>query len=169
MTEPLARKDGEDPYAIHSDLQEIMQTLVGIIRTQDDLDEALVRLAALRERQSRVAVWGSPKFNPGWNLALDLEAMLAMSEAVTRAAAMRRESRGGHTRDDFPKPDPEWATKNVVVRRRDGDLDLTTEPIPVMPDDLRELVGEQAKPAAETTAMEATVPAGRAVGSGERP
>ncbi|MGH2377629.1 MAG: fumarate reductase/succinate dehydrogenase flavoprotein subunit [Candidatus Limnocylindria bacterium] len=169
LAAPLERRTGEDPYAIHSDLQEVMQTLVGIIRTQADLDEALVRLAALRDRHARVAVWGSRKFNPGWNLALDLEAMLTVSEAVTRSAALRTESRGGHTRDDFPKADAEWGRKNVVVRKRDGRLELATEPIPEMPRELRDLVGDQARPSAETTDMEATVPAGRAVGSGSAP
>jgi len=163
LAEPLERKTGEDPYAIHTDLQEVMHTLVGIIRTQADLDEALIRIAALRERQTRVAAWGNRRYNPGWNLSLDLEAMLTVSEAVARSAAMRTESRGGHTRDDFPKPDPEWAKVNVVTRKRDGRLELAKEPLSEMPPELRDLVGEQAKPHAESTDMEATVPAGKPV------
>jgi succinate dehydrogenase / fumarate reductase flavoprotein subunit len=118
-----------------------------------------VRIGALRERASRVAVKGARRYNPGWNLALDLRSLLVVSEAVARAAAMRTESRGGHTREDFPRTDPEWGTKNVVVRLRDGRIDLVTEPLPEMPADLRAIVGEQPKPA-EQPPVEATAPAG---------
>jgi succinate dehydrogenase / fumarate reductase flavoprotein subunit len=159
MVEPFERRVGEDPYAIHADLQDTMQSLVGIIRSQSELDEALVRIAALRERHARVAVWGSRRYNPGWHLALDLGPMLTVSETVARAAALRTESRGGHTREDFPKTDPEWGRRNVVTRRRDGRLDLVTEPLPEMPDELRAIVGEEPKPT-EVTAIEATAPAG---------
>ncbi|MDE3192955.1 MAG: fumarate reductase/succinate dehydrogenase flavoprotein subunit [Chloroflexota bacterium] len=145
MRAPLERQGGEDPYAIQSDLQDTMQDLVGLIRTQSELDEALVRIRSYRERLSRVSAPGAARYNPGWNLALDLESMLTVSEAVTRAASLRKESRGGHTRDDFPKADPEWAKVNVVVRRTDGELALQTEPLPQMPAELSEIVTGEGK------------------------
>jgi succinate dehydrogenase / fumarate reductase flavoprotein subunit len=119
-----------------------MHELVGIIRTRAELDEAIARIGRLRERAQRVGVKGSRIYNPGWHLALDLLTMLTVSEAVARSALMREESRGGHTRDDFPKPDPEWGKKNVVVRKREGDLSLKPEPLPVLPAELRPLIGE---------------------------
>jgi succinate dehydrogenase / fumarate reductase flavoprotein subunit len=159
MIAPLERPDGEDPYEIQSDLQQTMHELVGIIRTQAELDEAIVRIAALRQRLERVAVKGGRRYNPGWNLALDLRSLLTVSDAVARAAAMRTESRGGHTRDDFPKTDPEWGKKNVVVRLRDGRVELDTAPLPAMPPDIAAIVGEEPH-AAEQPPVEATAPAG---------
>jgi succinate dehydrogenase / fumarate reductase flavoprotein subunit len=158
MTAPLERKGGEGPYAMHSELQQTMQDLVGIIRTQSELDEAAHRIEELRRRLGHVSARGGRRYNPGWNLALDLRSLLTVSEAVARAAAMRTESRGGHTRDDFPKTDPEWGKKNVVVRRRDGAVSLTTEPLVEMPPDLRAILGEQPK-RAEEPAIEHTAPA----------
>jgi succinate dehydrogenase / fumarate reductase flavoprotein subunit len=131
---------GENPYAIQQDLQECMQALVGIIRTEDELNKALDELASLRERAQRVRVEGHRQYNPGWHLALDLDPLLAVSECVTRAAIERRESRGAQTRDDHPMPDPELAKVNIVVRQRDGELTVTREPMPAMPDELRALV-----------------------------
>ena len=119
-----------------------MQELVGIIRTKSELEEAVTRIRAMRERARRVGVKGSRIYNPGWHLALDLPTMLTVSEAVAMSALMRQESRGGHTRDDFPRPDGEWGKKNVVVRRRDGEVSLTTEPLPEVPAELRLLIGE---------------------------
>jgi len=146
MLGPLERKDGENPYAIHAELQETMQGLVGIIRGETELTDALARIVKLRERASLSRADGSRTYNPGWHMALDLLTMLTISEAVARAALMRRESRGGHTREDYPKPDPEWGRKNVVVRRRDGGLEVATEPLPEVPAELRALLGED-KPA----------------------
>jgi len=119
-----------------------MQELVGIIRTKSELEEAVTRIHAMRERARRAGVKGSRVYNPGWHLALDLLTMLTVSEAVAISALARQESRGGHTRDDFPKPDPEWGKKNVVIRRRDGELSLLTEPLPEVPAELRRLIGE---------------------------
>jgi succinate dehydrogenase / fumarate reductase flavoprotein subunit len=133
---------GENPYTIQRDLQECMQALVGIIRTEDELEKALDELTALRERAGRVRVEGHRQYNPGWHLAIDLGPLLAVSECVTRAAIERRESRGAQTRDDHPLPDPALAKVNVVVRQRDGELTVTREPLPAMPDDLRALVEE---------------------------
>jgi succinate dehydrogenase / fumarate reductase flavoprotein subunit len=137
---PFEGTGGENPYAIHADLEETMQALVGIIRVEDELQKALEELAVLKERLTRVSVAGNRHFNPGWHLALDLQSMLTVSEAVTRAAIERRESRGGHTREDHPATDPEWAKVNVAVRRRDGALELTKEPIPDMPAELKSLM-----------------------------
>ena len=159
MTAPIDRPGDDSPYRIHTELQETMHTLVGIIRTQSELEEAAAKLAALRERLDHVGVQGGRRYNPGWNLALDLRSLLTVSEAVARAAAMRKESRGGHTREDFPKTDPEWAKKNVIVRRRGGRMDLATEPLPKMPAEIEALVGEEPHPT-EHAPMEATAPAG---------
>jgi succinate dehydrogenase / fumarate reductase flavoprotein subunit len=137
---PFEAGGSENPYAVQQDLQECMHNLVGIIRTEDELDKALEELTVLDERAGRVKVEGHRQYNPGWHLALDLRAMLAVSECVTRAARERRESRGAQTRDDYPETDPELGKVNVVVRERDGELSLTKEPLPAMPDDLRALL-----------------------------
>jgi succinate dehydrogenase / fumarate reductase flavoprotein subunit len=142
MLAPFDRREGENPYAVHADLTETMHELVGIIRTRAELEEALTRIGRLRERAQRVGVKGSRIYNPGWHLALDLFTLLTVSEAVAMSALMREESRGGHTRDDFPKPDPAWGKQNVVVRRREGHLVLEPESLPGMPAELRPLIGE---------------------------
>ncbi|MEK7861624.1 MAG: fumarate reductase/succinate dehydrogenase flavoprotein subunit, partial [Chloroflexota bacterium] len=154
MLEPFERGAGEDPYAMHAELQETMQDLVGIIRTESELREALVRLDRLRERHARVGVRGGRRYNPGWHLALDLGPMLTVSEVVARSALERRESRGGHTREDFPKAAPEWADVNVVTRRRDGQLVLSREPLAQVPGELRALLGEAAEAHAEPVTIE---------------
>jgi len=130
----------ENPYAIQADLQECMHNLVGIIRAEDELKRALEELSGLRERAARVGVEGHRQYNPGWHLALDLRSMLAVSECIARAALERRESRGGHTREDYPRTDPEQAIFNVVIRRRGDEVTLVHEPKPAMPDDLRALL-----------------------------
>jgi succinate dehydrogenase / fumarate reductase flavoprotein subunit len=127
---------------------------VGIIRTGPELEEALGKLEELEERANRVSLGGGQRYNPGWNLTTDLPAMLTVSRCTTLGAINRKESRGGHTRDDFPKPDPELGTVNFVERilagGRDGvggtpsirTITVTPEPIPEMPDDLNELLEE---------------------------
>jgi succinate dehydrogenase / fumarate reductase flavoprotein subunit len=130
----------ENPYSIQQDLQDCMQALVGIIRTEDELLKALDELAVFQDRARRVHVEGHRQYNPGWHLALDLAPLLTVSEAITRAAIARRESRGGHTRDDYPKTEPELAKFNVAIRERDGEMTLALEPLPQMPDDLRQLL-----------------------------
>ncbi|OEV24838.1 succinate dehydrogenase, partial [Streptomyces nanshensis] len=104
----------ENPYTVHQDLQRSMNELVGIIRREEEMSEALERLAELRERARRAKVEGHRQFNPGWHLALDLRNMLLVSECVARAALNRTESRGGHTRDDHPEMDREWRRANLV-------------------------------------------------------
>jgi succinate dehydrogenase / fumarate reductase flavoprotein subunit len=157
---PFERSGDESPYAVHSALQDTMQELVGIIRKGDELEEALARLERLRARAARVRVTGTRAYNPGWHLVLDLENLIVVSEAVARSALLRTESRGGHTREDYPKADPEWGTKNVVARKRDGRLVLTTEPIPQVPPELRPLIGED-KPGEKVATGEPLVVGGK--------
>ena len=140
---PVQGKGNENPYAVHADLQECMQSLVGIIRTEGELKKALEEIAVFKQRLGRVTVEGGRAFNPAWHLTLDLVAMLAVSEAVTRAALERKESRGGHTRDDYPKADPKWGKVNVVVRRKNDEISVSPEPLLEMPDDLKKLFEEK--------------------------
>jgi succinate dehydrogenase / fumarate reductase, flavoprotein subunit len=138
---PFERDTGENPYQLHAELQDVMQDLVGIIRTEAELKQALERLAALSERASAVHVEGHRQYNPGWHLALDLKSMLAVSECVALAALERRESRGGHTREDYPRPDAELAKVKLLLRQRDGEVALDRLPLSDLPDDLRQLLG----------------------------
>ena len=140
---PFNGKGGENPYAIHAELQDCMQNLVGIIRTEKELKQALDKLAAFKQRLMKVSVDGNRQYNPGWHLALDLYSMLEVSEVVTLAAIERKESRGGHTRDDYPKTDAKFAKINVVTRKRKNDLQISQEPLPEMPEELKKLVEEQ--------------------------
>jgi succinate dehydrogenase / fumarate reductase flavoprotein subunit len=140
---PVERKAGENPYDIQRDLQQVMHTLVGIIRTESELKEAAAQIERLEERAARVRVEGGLIYNPAWHLALDLQNLLAISGAITLAALERKESRGGHTRDDYPKPDPHFARVNVVVRMRDGQLHVSQEPLREMPPELRKLLEEK--------------------------
>ncbi|WP_280481536.1 fumarate reductase/succinate dehydrogenase flavoprotein subunit [Nocardia cyriacigeorgica] len=112
--DPPATGTGENPYTLHTDLQQTMNDLVGIIRKEHEVREAIDKLAELRERFAAVTVEGHRQFNPGWHLALDLRNMLLVSECVAQAALMRTESRGGHTRDDHPAMDPQWRNKLLV-------------------------------------------------------
>jgi succinate dehydrogenase / fumarate reductase flavoprotein subunit len=136
------RAEGESPYDVHEDLQETMQNLVGIIRTESELLQALEELATLDDRAAKVAAKGGRSFNPGWHMALDLESMLACARCTTLGAIERRESRGGHTREDYPKPDPELEKVNMVARVRDDEISVTSEAKPVMPAELRQLFEE---------------------------
>jgi succinate dehydrogenase / fumarate reductase flavoprotein subunit len=132
---------GENPYAIHEELRTAMQSLVGIVRTEEDLKQALDKIAALRKRAVNAKVGGNIQYNPGWHLALDLKNMLDISEAVTRAALERKESRGAHTREEFPDSDKEWGKVNLIVRQsRDGQISVAKEPLPEMPAELKEVM-----------------------------
>ena len=139
-TEPFERTSGEDPYAIHRDLEEKMQDLVGIFRVEEDLKQALSEIAQLKQRLARVKVTGSRLFNPGWHLAIDLQAMLTVVEAVTLSALARQESRGAHSRIDFPKTDAGWGRKNNVIARDGAAMKLSQSPVPEMPPDLKQLL-----------------------------
>jgi succinate dehydrogenase flavoprotein subunit len=137
---PFERDQGGNPYEIHAELRELMQNNVGLVRNEGDMKKALEEIGALKERADRVAVRGSRVYNPGWHEALDLSPLLTCAESVTVGAIARRESRGGHTREDYPTADPDFGKLNVVMRLRGDDLQVSEDPIPVMPDDLRELV-----------------------------
>ena len=141
---PFERDGGENPYAVQSDLQTVMNDLVGIIRTASEVEQALVRIEALAERARALTVEGHRQYNPGWHLALDLPHMLRVSECIARAALERQESRGGHTRDDFPGPDPEWGRINVVCTLDDDRIALHRQALPTMPDELAEIFEETA-------------------------
>jgi succinate dehydrogenase / fumarate reductase flavoprotein subunit len=144
MLAPFDCQGGENPYSIHADLEDLMQDLVGIIRVERELLEALDGLAKLRERLGRASVIGNRQYNPGWHLALDLHNLLTVAEAVTRSAIERKESRGGHARDDYPGTDPTFGKVNVVTRLKDGEMVVCQEPLPEMPPDLKKLVEEGA-------------------------
>ncbi|HEY6065839.1 MAG TPA: FAD-binding protein [Thermoanaerobaculia bacterium] len=142
MLSGFERAEGESPYAVHRDLEGTMQELVGIFRTEGDLESALEKLAELSARSERIRVEGSRLFNPGWHLARDLKAMLTVSEAVARSALARKESRGAHSRIDYPKTDPEWGRRNIVVKRGARGMELAERPVPQPPDDLQALLAE---------------------------
>ena len=154
---PFEREEGENPYDVHHDLQRTMQSLVGIIRTDSELKEALGKIEELEERTSNVSIGGGRPYNPGWNLTTDLPSMLTVSRAVAQGALNRTESRGGHTRDDYPMPDPELGKVNFVQRiPADAEhhggaggvppvrsITIAPEPLPVMPDELKALFEEE--------------------------
>ncbi len=141
--EPFQRSGGESPYAVHRDLQEVMQNLVGIFRNKEDLQRALEELEKLKQRLARVSVEGSRLFNPGWHLALDLKSMLIVSEAVARSALAREESRGAHSRIDFVSLDPAWGKRNNIIRREGAALALRQEPVREMPEELKQILAEE--------------------------
>jgi succinate dehydrogenase / fumarate reductase flavoprotein subunit len=136
---PFNATGDDNPYTIQQDLQQTMNDLVGIIRTESELKDALTAIEGLKQRAKTMTIEGHRQYNPGWHLALDLRNMLLVAESIAKAALERQESRGGHTRDDFPKPDGEWGTKNLVVTLADDreSVMLNPQPLPPMPDDLQ--------------------------------
>ena len=137
---PLERSGGENPYTVHAEVQQTMSDLVGIIRREDEIKTALAELEKLRERAAKVSAPGGSAYNPGWHLALDLRNMLLIAECVAQAALERQESRGGHTRDDYPGMSPEWRKVNLICSLdADGDVTLRRQPMPPMRPDLLEL------------------------------
>jgi succinate dehydrogenase / fumarate reductase, flavoprotein subunit len=139
---PFDRPAGESPYQIHHDLQEVMQTLVGIFRTDEDLRKALVELEKLKERAKNVRVEGSRVFNPGWHLSRDLQCMLTVSEAATHAALARTESRGAHSRLDFPKTEDAWGKKNLAIVKKAAAMTLFEVPTRELPPELAQILAE---------------------------
>jgi succinate dehydrogenase / fumarate reductase, flavoprotein subunit len=134
----------ENPYAIQHDLQDAMQRLVGIVRLEDEMREALGVLETLKRRAASAAVHGHREYNPGWHTALDLGHLLTVSEAIARCAIERKESRGGHFREDYPDKVGEFATINMAVRQAaDGTMELRRLPIPEMPAELKQVIEEQ--------------------------
>ena len=140
---PLERTDGEDPYAVQRDLQASMQSLVGIFRVEADLDQALTMIEEVTERWRHVRATGGRAFNPGWNLIFELRNLITVSEAITRSARQRTESRGAHSRLDHPDlDDARWGSMNsVVAMAPDGSMAVTTSSLPDLPDELRPLLG----------------------------
>src|SRR5262245_54891569 len=134
----------ENPYTIQADLQQMMQSLVGIVRTEGEMQQAVKELASLKERAARAGVTGHREYNPGWHTAIDLGNLLTVSEAIARSAIERKESRGGHFRDDYPNKNPEYATFTIVTRQRgDGTMEARREPLPPMPPELKQIIEEQ--------------------------
>jgi succinate dehydrogenase / fumarate reductase flavoprotein subunit len=143
--EPFERgSGGENPYKVQADLQETMQALVGIVRLEDEMKEALTRIQSFKERASRVGVSGPRDYHAGWHTALDLRNLLSVSESVARSAIERRESRGGHFREDCPDKVAEFGTVNMMVKQgAGGAIELSRIPLPPMPDHLKQVIEEQ--------------------------
>jgi succinate dehydrogenase flavoprotein subunit len=132
---PLGRPGGENPYTVHAEVQQTMSDLVGIIRREDEIKTAIAELDKLRERAALVRAEGGSVYNPGWHLALDLRNIMLVAECVAQAALERQESRGGHTRDDFPQMSPEWRKVNLICALDGDQVRLTRQPItPMRPD-----------------------------------
>jgi succinate dehydrogenase / fumarate reductase flavoprotein subunit len=140
LAAPFRRPGGANPYALLAELQDVMQTLVGIYRTKEDLETALSRIDDLKRRSARISVEGDRTYNPGWNLVFELHNLLTVCEATTRSALQREESRGAHSRLDHPQTETEWGTRNSVVRRDGEAMSVGTSPLPAMPDEYRELI-----------------------------
>jgi succinate dehydrogenase / fumarate reductase flavoprotein subunit len=140
--EPFERT-GESPYQVQHDLQDMMQDKVGIVRREEEMEQALDGILKLRERAKHAAVPGNREYNPGWHTALDLPNLLTVSEAITRAALLRKESRGAHFRDDYPAKDETYGSFNLIVRQgKNGEMTVTREPLPPLSDELKKVIEE---------------------------
>jgi succinate dehydrogenase / fumarate reductase flavoprotein subunit len=141
---PFERSGGDSAYQIQHELQDAMQDLVGIVRQEEEMQRALTQVAALRERAKNVSVSGNREYNPAWHTALDLDNLLTISEAIARSALERKESRGGHFRDDYPNKDEAYAKFNLVTRRgADGTMQLERVPIAPLPEHLQQVIAEE--------------------------
>ena len=144
VLDPFDRPDTEGPYRIQQELQAMMQDLVGIVRTESEMRHALGELDKLKARTATVGCNGNREYNNGWHTALDLGNLLIVSEAIARSAIERKESRGGHFREDYPKQDPTFSTVNVTVKQGpDGAMQVARVPLPPMPAELKQIVEEQ--------------------------
>jgi len=152
LVAPMERGSGESPYEVHRALQECMGRNVGIFRVKEDLELALSELESLKDRAARVRVQGSRVYNPGWHLARDLRNMMLVSEAITRSALLRTESRGAHSRLDHPTLDPALGKVNMRVRRTDAGMQVGPTPLPEMPAELKALFDAAPEPAPQPTA-----------------
>ena len=139
IEKPFTQTGGENPYALHHELQELTQSLVGIIRTKKELEEALIKIAELRVRIGKVSVSGGREFNPGFHLSFDLDNMLLVAESTALAGLTREESRGGHTRDDFPVMSSQWRQVNLICTFDGKKVSVEKTPLPSMPKELFEL------------------------------
>ena len=142
LLEFFERPSGPDPYSVHRKLQDTMQSLVGIFRTEEDLNKGIAAVAQLRREAKTVRVEGSRAFNPGWHLAHDLRNMLIVSEVVARCALQRKESRGAHARIDYPNLDPKFGAVNSSSTLAGEEVRVAQTPLPTMPDELRALFEE---------------------------
>ena len=141
--EAFDRSSGENPFAIQKDLQEMMQDMVGIVRIEEEMQQALAGIQTLRERREKIVLSGNIDFNPSWHTALDLHNLLNVSEAITLAAIERKESRGGQFRDDYPSKAAEFGKVNFIVKKAaDGTMEIHSETIPEMPDELKQIIEE---------------------------
>lgn len=141
MLQPFENAEGENPYSVHQALQEVMGSYVGVFRTKEKLQDGLDELQVLKERASQLKIEGSRMYNPGWHLCKDLKSMLIVSEAIAKCALQREESRGAHSRVDFPNYNNEkWGTVNSVISRDNGTMKIGTSPLPQMPEELRQIV-----------------------------
>jgi succinate dehydrogenase / fumarate reductase flavoprotein subunit len=136
---PFSREGGENSYSLHAELQEVTHNLVGIIRTGKEVEEAIAKIADIRKRSANVSVAGGRKFNPGFHLAFDLDNMLLVAESTAKSALAREESRGGHTRDDFPGMDSKWRQVNHISSFDGKQVNVKAQPLPPMPKELFEL------------------------------
>ena len=140
---PFENSHGENPYSVQRDLQEVMQHNVGIVRDESEMQSALDHSKTFWERAAQVGVTGNRDFNPGWHTALDLRNLLTVAEAITHAALERKESRGAQFRDDYPEKDERFAKVNTVIRKaEDGSMEVRLEPLPEMPDYLKQVIEE---------------------------
>ena len=139
---PFTNTSGESPYAIQADLQDMMNSLVGIIRTKSEIVEALAKIEEFKVRMANMQVTGGRGYNPGWHLALDLPKQLLVSQCVALSALTREESRGGHTRDDFPGMDAEWRKFNLILRAEGQNVEIFKQPLPMMTPELAALFDE---------------------------
>src|ERR1700691_2734919 len=136
-------RQGESPYQVQYDLQDLMQDLVGIVRREDELERALEGIAKLKQRAGKVGIGGNREYNPGWHTALDLKHLLTVSEAIALAAIERKESRGAHFRDDYPEKDPAYGTFNFVIYKGpDGAMKIERDPLPPMTEEQKQIIEE---------------------------
>ena len=133
---PFKRTGGENPYTLHQELQEITHNLVGIIRTKSELADAINKIADIRKRIENVSVQGDRIFNPGFHLSFDLDNMLLVAESTAKSAIVREESRGGHTRDDFPTMDTKWRKLNNISSFNGKEVAVRQQVLPFMPKEL---------------------------------
>jgi succinate dehydrogenase / fumarate reductase flavoprotein subunit len=141
--EPFEKENGENPFALQHELQELMQLNVGIVRNEDEMQTALTSVRELKKRLENVSATGNIDFNPSWHTALDMHNLLNVSEAITLAAIERKESRGGHFREDYPNKEKQFGTINFSVKKdANGEMEIKSVPIPEMPDELKQIIEE---------------------------
>ncbi|MBU6264471.1 MAG: hypothetical protein KGM39_06835, partial [Actinomycetales bacterium] len=143
LNAPFKNANGENPYTIHAELQQTTNDLVGIIRIKHELEESVTKIAELRKRAVNAKAEGGKNFNPGFHLALDLDNMLLVSEAIARCALQREESRGGHTREDFPKMDPNWRQVNSITTWDGNAMTVVKQALPAIPAELAGLFDKE--------------------------